>query len=280
MQLLKRESQYLRGNKLSLILIKTGTKLSLLKKRGIILQSNTYSEADALITLLSDDGFKEKFLIKGIKKSKKRPIVASEIGTLIHIDYYFHQNNSLFYLVKEISLEKRYDVIKNNYLSTLILCLFLELIEKTLPEGYADPKHFKLLFGALEALEKYGSNILILPFFKFKLLLSLGVVPREYNCQKCGDGILTKDSAKLNLATLEALCCDCEVFSENDIEIIRLFKGISKKSYDSVVLEKIPEVLLMRADTILDMFIKSSLGVSPKSSEMLYRSLHELNAII
>jgi DNA repair protein RecO (recombination protein O) len=254
--------------------------LSLLKKRGIILQSNTYSEADALITLLSDDGFKEKFLIKGIKKSKKRPIVASEIGTLIQIDYYFHQNNSTFFLVKEISLEKRYDIIKNNYISTLILCLFLELIEKTLPEGYADPKHFKLLYSALEALEIFGSKILILPFFKFKLLLSLGVVPREYNCQKCGEGILTKDTAKINLVTLEAICGDCEIFSENDIEIIRLFKGISKKSYDLVVTETIPEVLLMRADTILDKFIISSLGISPKSSEMLYRSLHEINAII
>ena len=69
--------------------------MSLLKKRGIILQSTTYSEADALITLLSEDGIKEKFLIKGIKKSKKRPIVASEIGTLIHIDYYYHQKDMI-----------------------------------------------------------------------------------------------------------------------------------------------------------------------------------------
>jgi len=254
--------------------------LSLLKKRGIILQSNTYKEADALITLLSDDGFKEKFLIKGIKKSKKRPIVASEIGTLIQIDYYFHQKNSVFFLVKEISLEKRYDIIKNNYTSTLILCLFLELIEKTLPEGYADPKHFKLLYGAMEALENYGSKTLILPFFKFKLLLSLGLVPRDYNCQKCGEGILTKDSAKINLETLEALCGNCETILENDIEIIRLFKGISKKSYDLVVIETIPEVLLLRADTILDKFIISSMGISPKSSDMLYRSLNELNVIL
>ncbi len=173
--------------------------MSLLKKRGIILQSTTYSEADALITLLSEDGIKEKFLIKGIKKSKKRPIVATEIGTLIHIDYYYHQNNNLFFLVKEISLEKRYDLIKNDYISTLILCLFLELVEKTLPEGFTEPKIFKLLFSALEALEKYGSKTLILPFFKFKLLLSLGVVPKDYICQKCGIEILNKNSAKLNL---------------------------------------------------------------------------------
>ncbi len=254
--------------------------MSLLKKRGIILQSTTYSEADALITLLSEDGIKEKFLIKGIKKSKKRPIVASEIGTLIHIDYYYHQNNNLFFLVKEISLEKRYDLIKNDYISTLILCLFLELVEKTLPEGFTEPKIFKLLFSALEALEKYGSKTLILPFFKFKLLLSLGVVPKDYNCQKCGIEILNKNSAKLNLVTLEALCSDCEIFSENDIEIIRLFRGISKKKYDLVVLEIIPEILLIRADTILDKFIINSLGISPKSSEMLYRSLYDLKAIV
>jgi DNA repair protein RecO (recombination protein O) len=253
--------------------------LALEKKRGIILQSKTVGEADALITLLSEDGSKQKFIIKGIKKSTKRPIIASEIGSIVNIDYYFHNHSNPILNVKEINLEKRYDSIKNDYLSTLFLYLFLELMEKTIPEGEKESRSFSLLEKALEGLEKSGSNVLILPFFKYKLLLGLGVIPKEYFCKKCETKILNRKSAKINFHTLEVICSDCENFDENDLEIVRFFKQMTIKSYELILQDLIPPSLLLKADRILDKFILSNLGIETKSSEMLYRSLNDFKLV-
>jgi DNA repair protein RecO (recombination protein O) len=255
--------------------------LALEKKRGIILQSKTIGEADAMLTLLSEDGSKLKFLVKGIKKSKKRPIVASEIGSIVCIDFYFHANATNVYNVKEISLEKRYDSIKNDYISTLFLFLFLELMEKTIPEGEKESRSFILLYLALEGLEKHGSNIIILPFFKYKLLSGLGVVPKDFLCKKCGTSLIEKKYAKINSSTFETACQLCENFEErdNDIEILRFFKEITKKNYDSILKDTIPSAILLKSDKILDTYIFTYLGIESKSSEMLYRSLSELKLI-
>jgi DNA repair protein RecO (recombination protein O) len=253
--------------------------LALEKKRGIILQSKTIGEADAMLTLLSEDGSKLKFLVKGIKKSKNRPIIASEIGSIVCIDYYFHDNVSNIYNVKEISLEKRHDTIKNDYISTLFLFFFLELMEKTIPEGEKESRTFTLLYLALEGLEKYGSNIIILPFFKYKLLLGLGVIPKDFLCKKCGTILIEEKLAKINSSTFEAICSNCENFEENDIEILRFFKQITKKNYDSILKDTIPTNILLKSDKILDKYIFTYLGIETKSSEMLYRSLSELKLI-
>ena len=255
--------------------------MALEKKRGIILQSKTIGEADAMLTLLSEDGSKLKFLVKGIKKSKNRPIVASEIGSIVCIDFYFHANVSNVYNVKEISLEKRHDSIKNDYISTLFLFFFLELMEKTIPEGEKESRSFTLLYLALEVLEKYGSNIIILPFFKYKLLLGLGVIPKDFLCKNCGTILTEEKFAKINSSTFEATCSKCENFEDidNDIEILRFFKEITKKNYDSILKDTIPSAILLKSDKILDKYIFTYLGIETKSSEMLYRSLSELKLI-
>lgn len=253
--------------------------MALEKKRGIILQSKTVGEADALITLLSEDGSKLKFIIKGIKKSKKRPIIASEIGSIVNIDYYFHNHSNPIFNVKEINIEKRHDTIKNDYLSTLFLYLFLELMEKTIPEGERESRSFSLLERALEGLEKSGSNILILPFFKYKLLLGLGVIPKDYFCKKCDIKILEGKSAKIYFNSLEVICSNCENFEEDDIEIVRFFKQMTVKSYELILQDMIPTSLLLKTDRILDKFMFSNLGIETKSSEMLYRSLNDFKLV-
>ena len=119
--------------------------MSLDKETGIVLHSRNCSNADAIITLLGSKHAKTKYTLKGIKKSKNRPIVASEIGSLISIDFYNHEKNGNK-IVKEASVMNRFDKIKSSYGGFLILSYTSELLDKILPDGEFYPKIFRLYF--------------------------------------------------------------------------------------------------------------------------------------
>ena len=220
-----------------------------------------------------------KFILKGIQKSRRRPIIAGELGTLLSLEYYSKDNPAIPLNVKEISPENRFDKVKSNLFSTLILYLFLELIEKTIPDGVTDKKAFHLLYNALEGLEKFGSNLLIIPFFKYKLLLHLGLVPTQFHCTGCGSVILEKKAVKLIYNTLETFCPDCDNFNENDIDIIYILKGITHSTYEIFLNEKISENYLLKINKILDKYIIYSMNIEIKSSDVLYKSLEELKQL-
>ena len=117
--------------------------MSLLKERGIVVASKLMGEADAVITLLCESGNKSKYRLKGIKKSKNRPIIASEPGTFISIDFYLHKNVEIFN-VKEVSVIERFENPKTSYEGYLLITYFCELIDTILPNGDSHAKCFDL----------------------------------------------------------------------------------------------------------------------------------------
>ena len=125
--------------------------MSLIKEKGIVVSSKLVGEADALITLLGESGSKAKYRLKGIKKSKNRPIIASETGSYISIDFYLHKNEEI-HNVKEVSITERFEKPKATYEGYLLVTYFCELIDTVLPNGDSHARCFELFYAAMLAL--------------------------------------------------------------------------------------------------------------------------------
>ncbi|MCB1141030.1 MAG: DNA repair protein RecO [Leptospiraceae bacterium] len=245
--------------------------MSLEKTRGIVLRSTSLGEADLLILLLTETGKKEKFIFKGLRKSKTRPKLAGEPGSFIEIDYYFHRNKDVFN-AKEFSLLERFSRAKENYLGYLTLSFLLELNDKFLP-GEENPIAFLLLKKALSALDEFGFQHILLPYYKWRFLLFQGFVSDEFNCTQCNSPLEGEEFASLQSDSLHIHCKKCSVSLENQIQIVKLLKAISSKKYSRIREEEIPLLLISSLDHILNHFFLANFSIELRSPELLYQSM-------
>ena len=253
--------------------------MSLLKERGIVVASKLMGEADAVITLLCESGNKSKYRLKGIKKSKNRPIIASEPGTFISIDFYLHKNVEIFN-VKEVSVIERFENPKTSYEGYLLITYFCELIDTILPNGDSHAKCFDLFYAAMSVLNAGKFQPLILPFFKLRLLSLLGLVSKEFHCSNCEEPILTKNSASLHFQNLELTCGDCIPSQKNQLLSIRLMDRIFKNRFAALSQEEISLQTIIELDQVLNDYLRTYLNMNLKAFDLFYKSIgtnYEIN---
>jgi DNA repair protein RecO (recombination protein O) len=245
--------------------------MSLSKDSGIVVESRPFGETDKIITLISQSGDKPSFILKGIRKSKNRPIVATEIGSLIEIVYYKHGHKEVYH-AKEVHVQERFDSLKSNYLGFLVTNVFCEITNRLTPPGGEYKNIFELLQAALFSLNQNGFSILSVPFFKIRLLRALGLVSGEFICLNCESDIFAKNSASINSFNLDIYCNDCKQ-EKNQIEILKLMKAMTIKSYSNLKLETIPISLIIELDQIFSNYMHHSLHIDFKSPEILYQAV-------
>lgn len=246
--------------------------MSLIKEKGIVVSSKLVGEADGLITLLGESGSKAKYRLKGIKKSKNRPIIASELGSYISIDFYLHKNEEI-HNIKEVSVIDRFENPKATYEGYLLVTYFCELVDTILPNGDSHAKCFELFHAAMLALNTGKFQPLILPFFKLRLLSLLGLVSKDFTCSLCEEPILVKNSAYLHYMNLEMTCGDCHPPIKNQILSIRLMDRIFKNRYANLSQEEIPIPVIVELDQILNDYLRAYLNVTLKAFDLLYKSM-------
>ncbi len=88
--------------------------MAICRERGVVVYSQDISESDRVISLAGEQFPRQSFIFKGIRKSKRRPIAATELGSLIELDFY-NQPNKEWKSVKEFQLLNRFDSLKGNY---------------------------------------------------------------------------------------------------------------------------------------------------------------------
>lgn len=247
--------------------------MSLRKNSGIVLNSILAQETDIILTILGKNQPKSKYRVKGIKKSKKRPIVATEIASFITIDFYQHQKNEIFN-VKDISIHQRFSNIKSSYSGFLFLNYICELINILLPDGEEYYQCFDLVLAMLETVNKLSYKPLVLPFFKLKFLSINGLISENFHCHECGKDIITKNTGVyLDPSTLELTCFNCQSNSPNMIDIILLMKKILTTNYKKSLEEKIPIQNIIQLDKILNEYIYSYINKEIKTHKIFYNSL-------
>ncbi|MCB1177729.1 MAG: DNA repair protein RecO [Leptospiraceae bacterium] len=245
--------------------------MSLDKVIGIVVDSKSIQDIDRVITVLGESGEKHSLILKGIKKSKTRPIVSTEIGSLVDINFYNHKNRDINH-IKEIHIVERFENLKSIYHGFLSIHAFCEITNKLTPPGNDYKNIYDLLKAALYALNTNGFQIISIPYFKIKLLYSLGLISKEFICIRCEEDIFTKSSAYINSYNFDIFCGDCHQ-EKNRIEILKLMKAMFQKNYSILLKEDIPPSIQSELDSILNSYIRNSLNIEFKSLDILYQTI-------
>lgn len=245
---------------------------ALKKTKGIVMESRILPEGDAFLRLLPEEGEVGSFRVKGIKKSKTRPIAAVEPGSLTVLDYYYTQGRET-YNVKEIGLIQRFDRAKTGYTGTVLVAYLVELVSAFLTEGGSHPREYKLLLAALKELDEDGYRPVFLPFFKLKLLYVGGFVSREMECASCGKTVSEMQACSLEESHFEIVCGDCQTPPSDKLGLVRFLQDCLLLRYRDLKEKKISLELLKEADSLSNRALKPLLGKRLKSEAMLYEAL-------
>lgn len=247
--------------------------LSLRKDKGIVVQSRIFNDHDIVITLLSEFGIKSKFRFSGIKKSKKRPIICTEIGSYISLDYYFH--DKFISNIKEASIVDRFESVKTNYKLFLLLNYICELSDRLFVDGEVHLRGFKLLYASLKELNENPFDLLFLPFFKLRLLKENGLVSDEFLCTHCMEPARIKKAVSFLPCKLELICEDCDLIKENHIQIVSLMEEMMNIKFAIMKNNNVPSSLIKTSDKIINQYLNHYLDIELKSFKFLYEALED-----
>ncbi|MCC5814680.1 MAG: DNA repair protein RecO [Leptospira sp.] len=246
--------------------------MGLKKDSGIVIQSRNIGDNDRVISLLSETEFRKNYFLRGIRKSKSRPIAASEIGSLVEVNYYEREGKE-WNDVKEVHLLDRFDLIKSSVLGLYFISYISEIASALMLEGELHEKEAKLIRMAFTEVNTNGFHFGILPFLKIRLLGYLGIIPQEFLCMDCGEEIWLKKEADIQETTLDLFCGDCRSLTDNKIQVIRFLRDCVHLKFSNLFSDVIPVPLLFSSDEILNTFLDSYLGRGLKTSKEFYRLL-------
>ncbi|TGN18184.1 DNA repair protein RecO [Leptospira idonii] len=246
--------------------------MALKKERGIVIHSMDFGDSDRLISLAGENHIRMKFISKGIRKSKRRPIASTELGSLVEIDFY-DQAEKDWKSIKEIVLVNRYDHLKSNYTGTLFLMYLTELTSHLYPEGELHPFLHQLLSGSFDHCSEHGFRAEILPFFKLRALANLGHFPTEFYCVSCGEEVLAKSRSFFSWENREFLCGDCHTLPKDQSSMLRLFHQILKTRFSLFLAARPGSDAIREADYVLNQYLRSITGKEMKSYFEFYKTI-------
>jgi DNA repair protein RecO len=175
--------------------------MEILKTTGIALSSQASGEADILCNFYTRDYGKRRFLFKGLKKSKKRSLAATEPGSMSTLVYY-HRDERDYFIVNEVTVEKYYTSITGDLNKIWHLYFMLESVDKTCGFDMCDESIFILLSAGIEVLSKTEYHAQLSAFMILRLLQLHGILTDMDACKLCGKehfSMFTMDVTDLRL---------------------------------------------------------------------------------
>jgi DNA repair protein RecO len=159
--------------------------MEILKTTGIALSSRVAGEADIVCNIYTRDFGKRKFIFKGLKKSKKRSMAATEPGAISTLVYYHREEKDSF-IVNDVTVEKYYTSITGDLRKIVHLFFMLESVDKTCGYDISDTSIFNLLMAGIEVLSKTEFPSHLSTFMVLHLLDNHGVLSDTEICKMCG----------------------------------------------------------------------------------------------
>jgi DNA repair protein RecO len=180
--------------------------MEILKTTGIALSSRVSGEADVVCNIYTRDFGKRKFIFKGLKKSKKRSMAATEPGAVSTLLYY-HRDQRDSFIVNDVTVEKYYASITGDLKKITNLYFMLESVDKTCGYDISDSSIFNLLLAGIEVLSRTDYPAHLTTFLVLHLLGKHGVLSDTDICKICGKGHFS--SFTIDVADLRPVCGSC-----------------------------------------------------------------------
>jgi len=180
--------------------------MEILKTTAIALSSRVSGEADIVCNMYTRDFGKRKFVFKGLKKSKKRSMAATEPGAVSTLLYY-HRDERESFIVNDVTVEKFYASITGDLKKIVHLYFILETVDKTCGYDIPDYSIFNLLLAGIEVLSKTEFPAHLSTFLVLHLLNKHGVLSDMETCKICGKRKFP--SFTIDVIDLRPVCGSC-----------------------------------------------------------------------
>lgn len=154
-------------------------KSRFLHNKAFVLGSYLSGEADRVLVLLTEDFGKIQVTIKGIRKSKKREKIATEV--LSYVDFTFYKKADQF-IVSSFSSTEIFMGIRSDLNRIGFGFYLVDIVNKFVFEGYRVPKIFQLLKNSLYYLERetdLRKQVILLLYFLYRMIREEGILEKS-----------------------------------------------------------------------------------------------------
>jgi DNA repair protein RecO (recombination protein O) len=191
----------------------------LYRDEGVVLRTYKLGEADRIVVLCTRGHGKVRAVAKGVRKTKSR--FGGRLEPTSHIALQLYEGRELDIVTQVESLDA-FRGIRDDLDRIARASSMLEVVDQMAQEGHANPPLYKMLVGALRALDAHDSPLVVAGFF-WKLLALEGYRPILDACAECGT---TERLVAFDVDAGGVLCADHRRGSAVSPEAIELMRRI------------------------------------------------------
>lgn len=209
--------------------------MALYRDEGIALRTYKLGEADRIVSFLTPEHGKVRAVAKGVRKTKSR--LGARVEPLSHVALMCWQGRELDVITQAEVLDS-FRTVREDLARLSAALTMLEIVDHVAQERHPAPETFALVLGALRALEKQASPV-ILGAFCFKMLGLEGVGPVLDHCASCGEeGPLVAFDGEVG----GLLCARCRRGEAVGSDVVALLQQVGAGGLARAIIEADPAV--------------------------------------
>lgn len=176
--------------------------MSLYRDEGVVLRTMRLGEADRIVALLTRAHGKVRAVVKGVRRTTSK--FGGRLEPMSHLAMLCWRGRELD-IVNQAEVLDSFRVVREDLSRLSKAFTILEVSDQLAQEHHPAPRLYDMVVGALRALERADSALLV-PGFILKALALDGSAPLVEVCASCGaEGELVA----FDLLQGGALCRDC-----------------------------------------------------------------------
>lgn len=235
------------------------------KVTGIVIRETNVSEADKILTVLTNEKGKISIRARNIRRSKSVALAGARF--LCYSDFVIGKGNDIYFLRQCTPIETFYgiseDVVK------LSLATYLgQITAETIPEGVVNTELISLLLNTFYVLSKKNLDLKkVKTVYEFRLMGEQGYMPSLLVCEKCGEKIFPM---RFDVENGQIYCSCCEkrgvLIDESALSAMQyIFFCNPKKIFSFDVSDNVLKVL----NEISEQYVITHIGKRVKTLEYL-----------
>jgi len=156
--------------------------MSLYRDQGVALRTIRLGEADRIVTFVTEGHGKVRAVAKGVRRTKSR--FGARLEPMSHVALLLYQGRELDVVTQADTIE-HFRPVREDLEAMTAATAMLEATDQVAQERQANPQLYHMLLGALRALARRHSPVVV-PAFFLKLLALEGFRPILEHCAGCG----------------------------------------------------------------------------------------------
>ncbi len=170
--------------------------------RGVVLRTYRLGEADRIVVIFTEGHGKVRAVAKGVRKTKSR--FGARLEPTSHVALLLYEGRELDVVTQADSID-HHPAVRSDLSRLAKATAVVEAVDHVSQDREADHNLYRMLVGALRALERQDSPLLVAAF-NWKVLAAEGVAPMVDACARCG---ARADLVAFDLAEGGVLCRSC-----------------------------------------------------------------------